>query len=197
MNTLQFTDFNLDKNKYLIKNIYVKYIDNINGYGLFTNKFLYKNELIYSLPTICIPSNSIITYTFKTNERKYVDMIVNSETHLDNEMYEFTYFDIFINSSCNPNAYYKSNINNDQNVVALNYIQKDEQIFVDYDCLDWISTDPFKCNCNSQQCVKYKRGFAYLPVNIQQQYLNSNIVSDYVRNYYNNHKNKTKFENLL
>jgi SET domain-containing protein len=200
-NILIFNNCNLNLNEYTTQKIYIKYTD-INGYGLFANEFISKNELIYSVPAINIPIDSTVVYSFKPYKKNYIDLIINHETHLTNvlekdingnEMCEFTYFDIFINNSCDPNAYYvntsKNNKwncfkKNDQFVVALHDIQKNEQIFVDYDCLDWISTDPFKCNCNSPLCVKYKRGFTYLPKDIQQKYFRNNLLTEYVEKYY-------------
>jgi hypothetical protein len=82
----------------------------------------------------------------------------------------------FINHSCNPNT----GIKNDVFLIALEKIQKGEEIYFDYSTsMDedyWI----MHCECGNKNCRKIIKDFRHLPPQIKQKYLDLKIVQKFI-----------------
>lgn len=81
-----------------------------------------------------------------------------------------------IRHSCFPNSIYRF----DNKIVVIRPIGEKEQITLDYSTLFTGSEVLFECSCGHNGCRKLIRGFDFLPVNIQDYYLNQNAVPDHV-----------------
>jgi hypothetical protein len=180
----------------------VRHVGDKMGWGIFATEDIGAGHLIYSVPTVIISEKSSIIYKLPSGREVplkheiYLTKVLERDA-IGDEMYEFTYFDIFINSSCDPNASYADTKagkwhredEDDQVLVAQRKIRKGEQVLVDYDGIDWVNPDPFICLCGHSTCSGTKRGFAYLPPAKQQDYLDRNIVTDYVKEHYYQNRN--------
>ena len=194
MKNIYFTDYDINSNSYIIENIGIKYIDSTINYGLIANRDIKRGDIAYSVPSVYVSSKSNVYYninkstTLKINHEIYMTNVLDIDIDGD-ELYEFTYFDIFINHSCNPNCYYDESNKfkknpKDQVVIALQDISKGEQLFVNYDGIDWINDEPFTC----KDCSNIKRGFYYLSSEQQKDYIERGIVTNYVLQKYQNYK---------
>jgi hypothetical protein len=72
-------------------------------------------------------------------------------------------------ASCDPNA--KFQLENDEELVliALRDIQKGEQITFNYCLTEWKMANPFKCLCGAKNCLGYVAGFSKLPEEFQKE----------------------------
>ena len=180
---LQFSDLDILCADCILQNVQVR--DNQGHRGLFVNRNIGKGCIVYTTLTVLVDADANITY----KPAEIPEVKVDHVAHLTNvcqvnangaELFEFTYFDIFLNNSCDPNVYYLDCNDNKQTVVALRDIVEGEELVVDYDGLDYISTDPFECTCDTARCTGQKRGFAFLTRSQQQDYLHRGIVTPYV-----------------
>ncbi|MBM3411899.1 MAG: SET domain-containing protein [Bacteroidetes bacterium] len=65
----------------------------------------------------------------------------------------------YINHSCNPNCFFDTT---NLTVVALRDIAYDEELTFFYPSSEWDMSQPFVCNCRSQQCLGMIRGAKHL-----------------------------------
>jgi uncharacterized protein len=81
--------------------------------------------------------------------------------------------EMYINTSCDPNVYSKTNMNGLRIAYALRNIAKGEEITWDYALNSWEEwAIPVECNCESANCRKIIRGnYFTLPKDIQVNYL--------------------------
>lgn len=81
-----------------------------------------------------------------------------------------------INHSCSPNA----GIRDDVVLVALEDIQKGEEIYYDYSTtMDedyWV----MQCKCRSANCRKIIEDFKHLPSEVQQKYFSLKVVQQFI-----------------
>ena len=85
-----------------------------------------------------------------------------------------------INHSCNPNA----GIKNDRELVAIRDIKKDEEIRFDYSTTMDEDCWTMECKCRSKNCRGLVRDFKYLPLDLQQKYLQLGIVQNFIMKKY-------------
>ncbi len=114
-----------------------KRISLINGFGIFTNKFIAKNSEFYKIPLDVIYSESKLRCA-RIGDKMFVcdELVLN-----------------WINHSCNPNS--NLDITRDMPVlVALRDIFPSEEITVDYNKTE-LNGNKVKCNCNSLNCRGY------------------------------------------
>ena len=102
--------------------------------------------------------------------------IILSRKHMckRDEGYEYTYMDSFINHSCSPNCFYRGDF-----LVALNPIGEGEELFIDYDTIDWIDEDSFECNCG-EKCRGVRQGFYFLSREEQDRLISMGMVDPYL-----------------
>jgi hypothetical protein len=75
-----------------------------------------------------------------------------------------------INHSCDPNCYVKT-INNIRKIYARRYINKGDEITLDY-AINGDNEGTFRCKCGSERCRKrYVGNYFKLPIEIQKEYL--------------------------
>ena len=101
---------NYPRGKYNVAKVEVKYIDDEMGWGLFATTNIEKGELVYSVPTIMV-SQSVELFYLIDGERvpichKYYLTKVDERDGDGKQMYEFSWFDIFLNHSCEGNVFY-------------------------------------------------------------------------------------------
>lgn len=69
----------------------------------------------------------------------------------------------FMNHSCDPNVAIHMK---DKSVRSIRPIQPGDEIVYFYPSTEWSMVEPFRCTCNSQRCLAYVRGAAYLPLDL-------------------------------
>ncbi|MFH0869398.1 MAG: SET domain-containing protein [archaeon] len=79
----------------------------------------------------------------------------------------------YTNHSCDPNVGI-----NKLNLVAIRNIKKDEEIFIDYDTLEF--NWKMNCFCKSKNCRKVIRGYKYLPQELKDKY--KDFTAEYLLN---------------
>lgn len=67
----------------------------------------------------------------------------------------------FLNHSCNPNGYINFE---DLTYRAMRDIEDGEEITFDYLTTEYELSNPFKCECGSENCRGQIKGFKYLPL---------------------------------
>ena len=178
---------NYPSGKYDVANVEVKYIDDEMGWGLFARKNIGKGELVYSVPTIMVSQSVELFYLTDDGARvpichNYYLTKVDKLDEDGKQMYEFSWFDIFLNHSCEGNVFYDETSEKiDQVLTATKDIQEGDQLLVNYNTIDWINPDPFLCKCKSTTCAKIIRGFRYLHLDVREQYMNQGHVTEYVK----------------
>ena len=65
----------------------------------------------------------------------------------------------YINHSCNPNCFFDTT---HLTVIALKDIAREEELSFFYPSSEWDMSQPFVCNCRSQQCLGMIRGAKHL-----------------------------------
>jgi hypothetical protein len=65
----------------------------------------------------------------------------------------------YINHSCNPNCFFDTT---HLTVIALRDIAREEELSFFYPSSEWDMSQPFVCNCGSQQCLGIIQGAKYL-----------------------------------
>lgn len=108
------------------------------GWGLKTNKYIKKNEIIYECP-VSFFSNKYNTKIITNLGHKYVSPKIHSGINILNR-YSFTYWDILINHNNNANCNYYKNINIKNGkpyilLYALKDINKNTELTINYDAL--------------------------------------------------------------
>lgn len=84
---------------------------------------------------------------------------------------------VFVNHSCAPNA----GIKNNKVLVAINDINKGEEIQFDYSTSMHENCWTLECKCGSTKCRGIVRDFVYLPPVLQKRYLGLNVVQNFIR----------------
>ncbi|MBI2573027.1 SET domain-containing protein-lysine N-methyltransferase [Candidatus Woesearchaeota archaeon] len=72
----------------------------------------------------------------------------------------------YLNHSCTPNAAFKL----PNKIIALNQIQKNEEITIDYSTVVHTPKWDMECLCNSKDCRKVIRSFPSMPPEFQEKY---------------------------
>lgn len=130
--------------------------NSINGYGIFANKNISKEEVIFNLE--CSP---IRIATKRFIEKNWNDQQKEDFRHyaypLSNQVYILWDDDpnkwAPQNHSCNPNTKYDG-----LNLVASSHIQKNEELTLDYSSILDENITPFPCNCGGANCRKIIKG---------------------------------------
>ena len=84
----------------------------------------------------------------------------------------------FTNHSCAPNAAIKD----DYRLIALSDIRPDEQICFDYSTTMSENKWTMDCRCGASACRGVVRDFGELPLELQQRYLELNVVQSFIVN---------------
>ena len=69
---------------------------------------------------------------------------------------------IYINHSCNPNAFFDIQ---KRELIALRDIQYGEEVVYNYNTTEYDMSHPFICSCKNNNCIKEIKGFKYLTSN--------------------------------
>jgi|SRR3989344_98454 len=142
-----------------------------NEKGIFANRDLKKGELI------TIFQGKVLTYD-DIKDSSYEDehciqigkgLYIGPSGKLDD----------FINHSCSPNSGIKL-INGQLKLVAINNINKGEEIRWDYSTSMNEKHWEMDCSCGSKNCRKRIRDFRCLPKKTQEKYLKLGIAPSYV-----------------
>ena len=88
-------------------------------------------------------------------------------------------FDDFFNHSCNPNSGIKI-IGKRVILIAIKDIKKEKEVTWDYSTTMNEDEWEMDCMCKSKNCRKKIRDFKYLPKEIQQKYIELEIVPKYI-----------------
>ncbi len=142
-----------------------------NGNGVFTEKDFKANEIILKMKgkIISLEEETTLNEHSKANTCRFSKTTYLSPEGLGD----------FINHSCNPNAYCKSN--NGLYILAIDDISKGHEILIDYSTImadddEWT----MKCNCGSINCRKIIKKFITLEKDLQNKYIKMGIVPDYI-----------------
>jgi len=125
----------------------------VSGYGIFASRPLQKGEILFAGEGL---SQRIIT-------KKYVDSNWNKRQKQDFRHYAYPISkDVYVlwddnpvnwapqNHSCDPNTQYEG-----LNVVATRNIMEGEELTLDYATFLDETTEPFVCQCGSENCREY------------------------------------------
>jgi hypothetical protein len=80
----------------------------------------------------------------------------------------------YLNHSCNPNCYI--DVDNFE-LIALNQIQKGEELTFFYPSTEWDMSEPFQCHCSTSACLQKIQGAAHISLDI----LNTYQISSYIQ----------------
>ena len=84
---------------------------------------------------------------------------------------------VLANHSCSPNA----GVKNDHFLVAIQDILPGQEIFYDYSTTMDENNWTLNCKCGNQDCRRIITDFQYLSPELQEKYLNLNIVQSFIR----------------
>ncbi|MFZ9388238.1 MAG: SET domain-containing protein-lysine N-methyltransferase [Chitinophagaceae bacterium] len=73
----------------------------------------------------------------------------------------------YTNHSCEPNVFFDTAA---MNLVAIRDISAGEELTFFYPSTEWRMKQPFRCNCNSPQCLGQIKGARFLSIEIQEKY---------------------------
>ena len=142
------------------------------GKGVFARKSFRKGEDIINFKGKL--------FTFETLPTPY-DKFDDHYVQIGDNLYMGPSGDIddYFNHSCNPNSGLAIN-GTKARLIAIRDISADQEITWDYSTTmdedEWNLT----CACESPNCRKQIFDFKYLPKNIQNTYINANIVPQYI-----------------
>lgn len=115
-----------------------------NQKGLFANKTIQKGSII-------------INFKGEISDQPHrLSIQIGDNKHIYGHDYETQYL---MNHHCSPNAY----INTETlQFIALKDIKKEEELTFNYNSTELKISHPFKCWCDSNNCVKEIKGFTFL-----------------------------------
>ena len=158
------------------------------GRGLFAKRAIKKGEVIFKFVGKII--NFQQTLNRKDNFGDPLQIGKDIYLNLEEPMR-------FINHSCNPNT----GLKNDVLLIALENIQKGEEIYFDYSTSMDEDYWTMHCKCGNENCRKLIKDFRHLPPQIKQKYLELNLVQKFIAvQYEQSHSvllNSYKGENLI
>lgn len=93
-----------------------------------------------------------------------------------------------INHSCEPNA----GIRQGKQLIAIRTIQKGEEIFYDYSTTMAENFWTMHCRCDSASCRGIVSDFKTRSIDLQQKYLNANVVMPFIAEKYIHSVNKIR-----
>lgn len=147
------------------------------GYGIYSKRNYKIGDLCY-IGTFEILEDNGFHYIYETDNQLIVeeDPLINYVL-LNGKRYRYS--DCFINHSCDPNIYCGIQTkNNDElnkgeyNMIVRKEIKIGDELTCDYEMFDWdCNGHSFKCNCGSDNCRGYIKGFKYLNKELQEKYL--------------------------
>ena len=129
----------------------VKIID--NSFGVFAKSNFNQNEIIFK-----IKEEKIIDHPTQFS----VQIGINRHIDLSQPLHVLDcteFYWRYLNHSCEPNCY--CNIE-DMTFRARRKIKTGDQITFDYLTTEYDMAVPFECNCKSENCIKWIKGFKYL-----------------------------------
>ena len=144
------------------------YISNskIHGRGIFANKNMKKDELIFVFKGIKLKKVpgpwQVGPNWLQVDIKTWVKPKENSPGR-------------YLNHSCNPNAGIKGN----QLIVAIKNIKKGQEITIDYSMSETEPQWKMKCSCKSKNCRKIIRTYQHLPNKIKKKY--KGYISKYIK----------------
>ena len=85
---------------------------------------------------------------------------------------------LLINHSCDPTV----GIRDDFSFVALKYLQRSDELTLDYSTTMLERSWTMKCGCGAQNCRSKIEDFDLIPTEFQLRYLGLNVVQSFIRN---------------
>ena len=176
--------------KFVIEKIVVKK-SKIEGYGVFAKKKIKEGSIICNFKGELVSIEELKKrYNFGKVRLDDPFQIKNNEYLLLEKPF------LLINHSCSPN----SGIKDISTLVAINDINKDEEITYDYSTtewsdsvlwgIDWYDKWHIDCKCKSEKCRKVITEFPLLPDELKKEYFKKRILPLFILN-------KIKLENYL
>ena len=127
----------------------------INGaYALLTDRQIGKDEIVLVLRGEIIGQPT--KYSIQIGEHKHLEPYTDPQ--------DIRSLIRFLNHSCDPSAYINFD---DLTVRALRNLDPGEEVSFNYNTTEYEMANPFKCNCEAENCRDDIRGFKYLPLDEQ------------------------------
>jgi hypothetical protein len=124
-----------------------------NSYGVYSKVNLVKDEIIFTLENYRIIDKPT-RFTVQIDIDKHIDLPENIDIPAQPEQ-----FWRYLNHSCKPNCYCNTK---DLTFRAKYDIKQGEHITFNYHTTEYNMAYPFKCNCKSEKCVGWIKGFKHL-----------------------------------
>lgn len=141
--------------------------------GLFAKVDFAKDSIIYEF-----------TGDFFSSSEMYRDRVEVIQVGKDLFMGPSGDLDDLVDHNCNPNAYLHI-IGKRALLKSLNLIKRGMEITIDYSLTSTQSKDEWQMNCQCHQfrCRKIISGFQYLDKELQEKYMEMNIVPKYIKDF--------------
>jgi hypothetical protein len=108
-----------------------------------------------------------VTQTYAT----YLTVQTGTNTHITLQP-EFLQY---INHSCNPNVFFNTTT---MELVCLRALQPGDELTFFYPSTEWDMSQPFVCNCKSENCLQLINGASHLDVSTLAKYQ----LTDFIKN---------------
>lgn len=127
----------------------------VNGaYALITDRPVGRDEVVLVLRGEIISQPT--KYSIQIDEHKHLEPYTDPQ--------DVRSLIRFLNHSCDPSAYINFD---DLTVRALRNLEAGEEVNFNYNTTEYEMANPFRCNCESENCLVEIGGFKYLPLSEQ------------------------------
>lgn len=124
----------------------------VNGaYALITDCRIARDEVVFVLQGEL--TNRPSKYSIQIDEDKHLEPL-----HDPHDLKSLIHF---FNHSCDPSTYINFE---DFSVRALRNLEPGEEVTFNYNTTEYEMSNPFKCHCDSENCLIEIRGFKHLPL---------------------------------
>ncbi|MFA6924085.1 MAG: SET domain-containing protein [Bacteroidales bacterium] len=142
--------------------IELKKID--KSFGIYSTSEILKDEIIFKVERIKIIENPT-RYSLQIDVGKHVE--VHEKIEISDNLDSLWQY---MNHACEPNCYFKTE---DMTFRAKHKIAEEEHLTFNYLTTEYDMAAPFKCDCKSENCFGFIKGFKYLNVEQKLKLINS------------------------
>ncbi|MDD5570954.1 MAG: SET domain-containing protein-lysine N-methyltransferase [Bacteroidales bacterium] len=149
-------------------------------FGIYSISEISKDEIIFKAEHVKI-LKSPTQYSVQVDTFRHIEVPERNNITGDSE-----FLWQFMNHACEPNCYFNTE---DMTFRAKHKIEKGEHLTFNYLTTEHDMVAPFKCNCKSENCFGFIKGFKYL--NDEQKLKLIDSCAKHLKRLYKNHFEKT------